>query len=199
MIHALTGIVTGATPTAVILRSGSIHWQIEASAGSVRSLMGHRGEEVTVYTYLHSRDDGLTLFGFATEAERSLFFDLIKVDGIGPKQAIRILSGTNVESFLQNVEEGNIDALTHIRGLGRKTAQKILLSLQDRLVQAGPSGAPGAKEPHSEILEALVEMGYDRRLARDALGRIAEELSRTRMPENEREQELFRRAIIELS
>jgi Holliday junction DNA helicase RuvA len=198
MIHALTGSVTGATPTAVILRSGPIHWQLEASAGSLRTLMGHREEEVTVYTYLHSREDGLTLFGFATEAERSLFFDLIKVDGIGPKQAIRILSGTSVESFLQSVEEGNIDALTHIKGLGKKTAQKILLSLQDRLVQAG-GGAPGAKEPHGEILEALVEMGYDRRLAREALGRIAEELSRTRMPENEREQELFRRAIIELS
>lgn len=199
MIHALTGTITGVTPTAVILRSGAIQWQIEASAGSVRTLMGRREEEVTVYTYLHSREDGLTLFGFATEAERSLFFDLIKVDGIGPKQAIRILSGTNVESFLQNVEEGNVDALTHIKGLGKKTAQKILLTLQDRLVQAGTSGAPGTKEPHGEILEALVEMGYDRRLARDALGRIAEELSRTRMPENEREQELFRRAIVELS
>ena len=199
MIHALTGTITGATPTAVILRSGPIYWQIEASAGSVRTLMGRREEEVTVYTYLHSREDGLTLFGFATEAERSLFFDLNKVDGIGPKQAIRILSGTNVESFLQNVEEGNVDALTHIKGLGKKTAQKILLTLQDRLVQAGTSSAPGAKEPQGEILEALVEMGYDRRLARDALGRIAEELSRTRMPENEREQELFRRAIVELS
>ena len=199
MIHALTGAITGATPNAVILRSGPMHWQIEASAGTIRTLMGHRGEEVTVFTYLHSRDDGLTLFGFATEGERSLFFDLIKVDGIGPKQAIRILSGTSVESFLQSVEEGNVDALTHIKGLGKKTAQKILLSLQDRLVQAGSTGTAGGKEPHSEILEALVEMGYDRRLARDALGRVAEELSRTRMPENEREQELFRQAIIELS
>ncbi|MFP4408889.1 MAG: Holliday junction branch migration protein RuvA [Spirochaetaceae bacterium] len=199
MIHALTGAVTGATPTTVILRSGPMHWQLEASAGTIRTLMSHRGAEVTVFTYLHSRDDGLTLFGFATEAERALFFDLIKVDGIGPKQAIRILSGTSVESFLRSVEEGNIDALTHIRGLGKKTAQKILLSLQDRLVQASSPGAAGGKEPHGEILEALVEMGYDRRLARDALGRIAEELSRTRMPDNEREQELFRRAIVELS
>lgn len=199
MIHALTGMITGATPNSVILKSGPIHWQLEASAGTLRTLMGYRGQEVTVFTYLHSRDDGLTLFGFATEAERSLFFDLIKVDGIGPKQAIRILSGTSVESFLQSVEEGNVEALTHIRGLGKKTAQKILLTLQDRLVQAGSTAGSGTKVPHGEILEALVEMGYDRRLARDALGRIAEELSRTRMPENEREQELFRRAIIELS
>lgn len=199
MIHALTGTVTGATPSAVILRSGPLHWQLEATAGSIRTLMGYRGEEVTVYTFLHSRDDGITLFGFATEAERALFFDLTKVDGIGPRQAIRILSGTNVESFLQNIEEGNIDALTAIKGLGKKTAQKILLNLQDRIVQPSSGGSPAGREPHSEIVEALVEMGYDRSLARDAVGRIAEELSRTRMPEQEREQELFRRAIIELS
>ena len=199
MIHALTVTVTGATPSAIILRSGPIHWQLEATAGTIRTLMGHRNEEITVYTFLHSRDDGITLFGFATEGERSLFFDLIKVDGIGPRQAIRILSGTSVESFLKNVEEGDVDSLTHIKGLGKKTAQKILLTLQDRLVRSGTSDGGTARDPHGEILEALVEMGYDRRLARDALGRIAEELSRTRMPENEREQELFRRAIIELS
>lgn len=199
MIHAITGRVEGATPQSVILVSGPIHWQIDASAPTIRSLMSRRGEEVTLYTYLQSRDDGITLFGFATEGERSLFFDLIKVDGIGPKQAIRILSGTTVDRFLQNVEEGDVDALTHIKGLGKKTAQKILLAMQGRLVDTGPAPGSGAREPHGEILEALVEMGYDRRLARDALGRIAEELSTSRMPENEREQELFRRSIIELS
>ncbi|MFP4330605.1 MAG: Holliday junction branch migration protein RuvA [Alkalispirochaetaceae bacterium] len=199
MIHALTGRVEGATPSAIILVTGAIHWQIEASAPTIRTVMSRRGEEITVYTYLQSRDDGITLFGFATEGERSLFFDLIKVDGIGAKQAIRILSGTTVDRFLQSVEEGDIDSLIHIKGLGRKTAQKILLAMQGRLVVSPGTTDSSGKEPHGEILEALVEMGYDRRLARNALGRIAEELSKIRMPDNEREQELFRRSIIELS
>ena len=144
----------------------------------------------------------MILYGFATEAERAVFLELIKIAGIGPRQAIRILSGTSLDSFVAMLEAGNLDGLSTIPGLGMKTAQKIILALQGRLVSAAPSASEAAAESggaNAELVTALYEMGFERKAARDAIEKAIAELEREDVEPAVREQEAFRRAIIALS
>lgn len=198
MFNSLRGIISFKGESQLFLLAGGIEWDISVSA-TTRALLPEPGNEARVFIFFYHKEDQMKLFGFATEEERSVFLDLMKVDGIGPRQAIKILSGINVESFLATVDSEDVDALIRIPGLGKKTAQKIILALRGKLTLK--TDRPEAGE-HNELLDGLVEMGFDKRQALKALEDAAKELEETSkeaLKGPEREKELFRRAIVRLS
>jgi Holliday junction DNA helicase RuvA len=154
------------------------------------------GLRVRIFTYLHHKEDVLKLFGFHSADERSLFLELIKVDGIGPKQAVKILSGASSQNLINALETGNVDYLSTIPGIGKKTAQKMILSLKNILTSADDIRQPG---PNEHLVEALCAMGYDRKNASKALDKALEELSVTKLSGQKLEDEAFKKAIISLS
>jgi Holliday junction DNA helicase RuvA len=127
------------------------------------------GAEVSLHTHLVVREDAHVLFGFGTERERSLFRELIKVSGVGPRIALAILSGITVDEFHRCVESGDVASLVRVPGIGRKTAERLVIEMRDRLaglvgpVVAGRPGAAAGSTPanaQSEAFSALVALGY---------------------------------------
>lgn len=120
------------------------------------------GAEVMLYTHLVVREDAHVLFGFGTETERRLFRALIRVNGVGPRLALTILSGVSVENFVRCVRDNDSAALTRLPGIGRKTAERLVVEMRDRLEDAG-SDAMTRNVPmtaRDEALSALVSLGY---------------------------------------
>jgi len=122
------------------------------------------GEEVRLLTHLVVREDAHILYGFATEDERKLFRSLIKVSGVGPKIALALLSGISVEAFGMCVQNQDIASLTRVPGIGRKTAERLVVEMKDRIgpptaVTAATAAAPGLN-PEAEAFGALVALGY---------------------------------------
>lgn len=163
MIGSLRGRIAAKAPPQLLLEVGGVGYELEAPMSTFYGLPGV-GDEVRLLTHLVVREDAHTLYGFATDAERQLFRNLLKVSGVGPKLALGILSGTSVDGFSACVESGDSAALTRIPGIGRKTAERLLIEMRDRVgAQAGASGASidlprGAAG--SEAFAALVALGY---------------------------------------
>lgn len=193
MINRLTGTLTGLNGRHLYLQNGDIEWDILISS-TTASKVSDSEKKISLFIHLHHREDQFALYGFGSELERTIFLDLIRIPGIGPRQALRILSGMNEELFLHNVDAGDVDALARVPGLGKKTAQKIILALRGKITQQ--EGEPGEFD---DIIQALVDMGFDRKKSRDTVHR----LSRTDMLREEDkdrlEQDLFKKAIVELS
>ncbi len=195
MINSLRGTLTYKGLTEIYLENSDIEWQITVSERTARELPTV-GNKVRLYTFLYHREDQMMLFGFASVEERYLFHDLLRVSGIGPRQAVRILSGMSVDELVKCLDGDDVDSLSRIPGLGRKTAQKIILTLRGRLTaQKGEEEAAGA---YGEIITALVDMGFDRQSAVKTVSSLALELS-GEQDTGEREKEIFRRAIVALS
>ncbi len=209
MFHSLTGDLTAKKPDRIYLAVGGIEWEIPVTASSLNRFPPV-GQRVRVFTYLHHREDGMTLFGFAGEQERSVFLDLITVNGVGPKAALKILSGIPVRDFIEALDGEDVTRLSRIPGLGRKTAQKIILALRDKLTlepgeeEGDPGDAPagdreGGAVSRREIVASLKEMGFDRRKAEAAVDKISGLAPVLELPAADREAEILRRSIIELS
>jgi holliday junction DNA helicase RuvA len=208
MLESLTGKVTGRSGTTLFFSTGPMEWAMEATAAAVISFSAAE-DEVTVPVHLIHREDAMQLFAFVSKKERSLFRELLKVSGIGPKQASRILSGIEADRFIAALESEDIDTLATIPGIGKKSAGKIILALRGKLTPAEPdegdNRGDGAgtfmSRTMPELLEALVGMGFDRRTAEQALKAAGAELeleSETLDP-GELERNLFRAAIVRLS
>ncbi len=196
MINSLKGTITHKGANEVFIETREIEWRLSVSERTARDLPAV-GNEVRVYTYLHHREDQMVLFGFAHVEERFLFHDLLRVSGIGPKQAVRILSGMSVDQFIKNLDSDDVDALTRIPGLGTKTAQKIILTLRGRLT--AQQSEDGTEKPFADIVTALADMGFDRQSAAGAVAECAAEISGQFEDEESQEKEIFRRAIVALS
>lgn len=195
MFNSITAPISGHDFPLLYLRDGALEWEVEVSASTFQSaLAAEPGTAHRVFVHLHTREDMMRLYGFWTAAERSAFRELLRVPGIGPRQALRILSGTTVEALSRLLEEEDVSALTRIPGLGRKTAQKMVLQLKGSLVtdDGTPRSASGLA-PGDELEAALVDMGFDRSRAQQVLKELREE-----NPDND-EQKLFRSAIVALS
>lgn len=129
------------------------------------------GQEVFLHTVLRFRDEQPELFAFTQLQQRALFMQLIKVNGIGPRMALAILSGMTVASFIKCVHDGDIAYLTTIPGVGKKTAQRLLIEMRDRIDKSGIEGGDDAVamrsgSPEAEAISALVALGYNAREAR---------------------------------
>jgi len=193
MFNSIHGIVSGKDGEAVFILSGDIEWEITMPVNDMQTLL--LNGECRVFTWLYHRDDQMKLFGFCNESRRNTFLELIKVEGIGPKGAIKIMGGISQDDLEKALESGDLARLEAVPGLGKKTAQKMLLSLKGKLVQIQPVDIVS---PYNELVEALVGMGYDRRQAAQALAR-AESSVAFDLPADEKEKLIFKEAILNLS
>lgn len=200
MFNSISGTLTGKTAESVYIENNGIEWEILVSALTVDRL-GAIGNTVKVYTWLYHREDQMRLFGFLNPAERSLFLDLTKVDGIGPKQALKILSGLDGAALETALEEGDIARLQSIPGIGKKTAQKMILTLKGQLTTVQESGRQTVqkKSEFEDIIIALADMGYERKRAAEAVENAAQSMHNSGINPSEKEDELFRSAIVHLS
>jgi Holliday junction DNA helicase RuvA len=167
MIGHLRGRLAAKHPPQLVLDVGGVGYEVEAPMSTFYGLPGV-GAEVSLHTHLVVREDAHVLFGFGTERERGLFRELIKVSGVGPRIALAILSGITVDDFHRCVESQDVAAMVRVPGIGRKTAERLVIEMRDRLkVLAGPAFVPGAgpvaggsPNPQSEAFSALVALGY---------------------------------------
>jgi Holliday junction DNA helicase RuvA len=166
MIGFLRGRLAGKHPPQLLVDVGGVGYEVEAPMSTFYGLPGV-GAELHLFTHLVVREDAHVLFGFGTERERSLFRELIKVSGVGPRIALAILSGVTVDEFQRCIEAQDVATLVRVPGIGRKTAERLLIELRDRLKGvAGPAFAPGAGPStgpagaQAEAFAALVSLGY---------------------------------------
>jgi len=163
MIGSLHGRIASKMPPQLVVDVGGVGYELEAPM-STFFLLPAVGQEVRLLTHMVVREDAQLLFGFGTEAERRLFRSLIKVSGIGPKIALALLSGISVEGFAHCIENQDVSALIRVPGIGRKTAERLLIEMKDRLdgvaTAPGTTPLPAASSPESEAFGALVALGY---------------------------------------
>lgn len=201
MFNSISGILSGKTTDSVYVENSGIEWEIFVSALAIDAL-GTVGKEVKVYTWLYHREDQMRLFGFPNQAERSLFLDLTKVEGVGPRQALKIMSGLNFSSLEKALEEGDIDTLQKAPGVGKKTAQKMILALKGKLTnlnEVSSKGQASVSCKYEDIVTALTEMGFERKSVIVQVEKIAEEMKAAGSDPLKNEEELFRRSIVALS
>ncbi|MGD8933077.1 MAG: Holliday junction branch migration protein RuvA [Chromatiales bacterium] len=194
MIGRLRGEIADKKAPYLLLDVNGVGYELEAPLSTFFNLPD-KGQSVTLYTHLLVRDDAHVLYGFAAEAERSLFRSLLKVNGVGAKMALGILSGMSSEEFFHCVRNEDIAALTRLPGIGRKTAQRLLVEMRDRLdrMELSPSlGRPVPADsasgrpatPVSDAIAALTALGYRPQdagsmvKAVDSAGQTSEELIR---------------------
>lgn len=194
MFNSITGEVSYKDAERLFLRSGDIEWEMSISARSSLRLPPE-GERVKIYTHLVHREDQMRLFGFTTTLERALFLDLIKVEGLGPRIALKALSGIEAEEFITALENEDLAAIAALPGIGQKTAQKVMLKLKGKLSGPREKGL-GVEE---DIINALTGMGFDRREARNAVAASVKELNGQDLGREELERELFRRSLAQIN
>ena len=176
MIGRHRGTLIHKQPPWLILDVNGVGYELEAPMSTFYDLP-ELGREVSLFTHYAQKEDSVSLYGFLREVERRLFRDVQKVTGIGAKIALAVLSGVSVDDFARLVQAGDVTALTRIPGIGKKTAERMVVELRDRAadlmgggVPLGGSGAPG--DPQSEAVSALQQLGYKPadavRMARDA-------------------------------
>lgn len=178
------------------LENNGLEWEIEASVSTL-SKLPRDGREVRIYTYLQHKDDGMKLYGFSSAAEKQLFISVIGVSGVGPKLGLKILSGMKPEDFITALDREDIDSLSRIPGLGKKTAQKIILQLRGKLISDEETTLP--EQAGGEIVEALAAMGFDKKTASRSVGKILEAPAVKALAGHARDQEIMRLAIVDLS
>ncbi|HYF10020.1 MAG TPA: Holliday junction branch migration protein RuvA [Candidatus Paceibacterota bacterium] len=170
MIGYLRGSVLALEEKGLILDVGGVGYRVFAAQDTLAALKKERAKEAALFTYLSVREDALELFGFLTKEELRFFEQLISISGIGPKSALGILSSTSVERLSSAIASGDTGYLTKISGIGRKTAEKIVLELREKMGNIEES--TGLRE-ETDALEALRSLGYGEREIRDALKKIA--------------------------
>lgn len=163
MIGSLRGRLAVKAPPHLLVEVGGVGYELEAPMSTFYGL-GVIGSEVQLLTHLVVREDAHLLYGFATEAERRLFRNLLKVSGVGPRIALAILSGISVEGFSVCVTSQDTAPLTRIPGVGRKTAERLLIEMRDRLTTETGVGTLEGEIPRggieAEALAALAALGY---------------------------------------
>jgi Holliday junction DNA helicase RuvA len=166
MIGYLRGKLISKAPPQLVLDVSGVGYELDAPMSTFYSLPA-MGADISLFTHLVVREDAHSLFGFATDRERRMFRELLKVTGIGPRLALSVLSGINVDELLMCVASGDTDSLVRIPGVGRKTAERLLIEMRDRIkgfgevatILAPVSGNTVASVQH-EAFSALVALGY---------------------------------------
>ena len=176
MIAFLRGRVLDKQPNRVIVDVQGVGYELHVPLSTFYDI-GEAGDDVALRVYTHVREDALQLFGFLTVLELQVFEKLIAISGIGPKLAIVVLSGMETRDLVAAVQRADVARLTTIPGIGKKTAERIVLELKDRLTQiavhpasagAGPAASP-ADQLRTDLLSALLNLGYHRQQAEKAI------------------------------
>ena len=176
MIGRLKGILLHKQPPWLVVDVHGVGYELEAPMSTFYDLP-EVGREVSLFTHYAQKEDSVSLYGFLRDAERRLFRDVQKVSGIGAKIALAVLSGASVDEFARLLQTGDITALTRIPGIGKKTAERMVVELRDRAADFGTGGGPlagnaGIGDAQTEATVALQQLGYKpaeaARMARDA-------------------------------
>ncbi len=176
MIGRLRGILALKQPPWLVVDVNGVGYELEAPMSTFYDLP-ELGREVSLFTHYAQKEDSVSLYGFLREPERRLFRDVQKVSGIGAKIALAVLSGVSVDEFARLVQAGDITALTRIPGIGKKTAERMVVELRDRAADLAGGGVPGAMaagagDPVADAVTALQQLGYKpaeaARMAREA-------------------------------
>ena len=176
MIGSLIGLIKDKKPSLVLLEVKGVGYEVHIPL-STSFQLPNNGESTFILTHLLIRDDQHTLYGFATEEERKLFRTLIKISGVGAKMALTILSGINVNGFVQSVINEDVDTLVHLPGIGKKTAERLIVEMKDKIQDVTDSSElPGSSASDNNMLlearNALVNLGYKSSEARKILDKI---------------------------
>ena len=197
MIAHLRGRILHKQPNRIVVDVNGVGYDVSVPLSTFYDL-GQAGSEIALRIHTHVREDLLALYGFATRLEQDLFERLISVSGIGPKLALAVLSGIEPLELMRAIERTDVARLTSIPGVGKKTSERIVLELKDRLPARQPGevtagGAPEASALRDDLLSALINLGYHRPLAEKAV-----ESAVKATPEGDFEQ-ILRRALRELA
>lgn len=198
MWNSLKGVLTYRGRDRIyLLVNDSLEWTLLASLSTLQDLP-KEGECIRLFTYLQHKEDEMTLFGFTQELERSLFLQLLSVNGIGSKVALRVLSFFTPYQLQEVLEKEDLQRLSSVKGLGKKTAQKILLTLKGKLVGFSEDMS---EKPRwfSDILESVVSMGFESKKVQGILQEIEKSFSSETKIEREQEKEIFSQVLLKLS
>jgi Holliday junction DNA helicase RuvA len=165
MIASVSGEVLVRRPDHVVIDANGVGYRLSVSAETLKSVPA-RGKRTSLHAYLVARDDALSLYGFASEEERDLFLHLISVGGVGPKVAMAALSGGPVRELLRAIAAGDAKRFQAVPGIGKRTAERIIVELRDKVageIEADADSAtvaPGEEDPRSLAREGLLNLGY---------------------------------------
>jgi len=205
MINAILGDLVSVKGQVAILRGGYVEYSLVISGqteSKLASLVGEQKRNVRLLAVLSHHQDSMLLYGFYDELEREAFNQLQSVSGIGPKQALKILSGITVENLAKALDEGNLKLLSSIPGIGAKTGQKMILQLRDVLVleEQDHKGEEKQNRIYQEVVNGLVEMGYERKSSEDVVAKMEsehkEELDKLSL--RDKEEFVFKHALVYL-
>ena len=182
MIASLSGILVSKSPEEVVVECGGVGYAVTVPLTTYATLP-EPGGAVKLLVHTHVREDAFVLFGFRAPLEKRLFQRLISVSGIGPKLAVTIMSGSAIEDLVRSIGGGDVKRLTMLPGVGKKTAERIVLELGEKIHELGPvaekvSGAPRPvprRHPvRDDVVSALINLGFKPQLAEDAVAKAAE-------------------------
>lgn len=195
MIAHLRGTLLEKHPNQVVIEAGGVGYDVTIPVSTFAQLPG-AGSEIQLRIYTHVREDALALFGFLSAEEKTLFEKLVSVSGIGPKLAVTVLSGLAAAELIAAIRAGEVARLVRIPGVGKKTAERMVLELRDKLEGLSPSGAPQTRPPKTalsqveeDVLSALLNLGCQRAMAESAISKARA----SGLPEEF--EPLFRRAL----
>ncbi|GAC1438733.1 MAG: Holliday junction branch migration protein RuvA [Chloroflexota bacterium] len=174
MIERLRGIVEERGADHVLLSMGPMTVRVLTTTQTLGEL-GAGGGTAQLYTHLYMREDVVTLYGFATASERELFERLIAITGVGPRMALSLLSGFSVERLGAAIDADDVALLTRVPGVGRKTAQRVILELRGKLAPLESPATGGPRPADAELVDALTGLGFTQAQASSALGSLADE------------------------
>ena len=181
MIAHLRGQILTKAPNAVVVECNGVGYELAISVATFTDL-GQEGSEARLHVHTHVREDALALFGFSELQEKRLFEKLLTISGIGPKLAITVLSGISAERLVGAIRAGDHATLTKIPGIGKKTAERVVLELKDKLDDMqgfvpATAAAPSLGAVADDVLSALVNLGYPRPVAQKAVETAAKDTS----------------------
>ncbi len=189
MIVRLTGVVAEKHDDHAVVDVNGVGYRVQLSALSLAALPP-AGERTTVRTYTHVREDALQLFGFASEEEESVFHELISVKNVGPRAAQNILSGIEAKDLARAVADGDVARLTRVPGIGKKTAERLVVELKEKLLALARAGAPrtaSAAGPFEQLQQALLGLGFKQVQAEAAVEALRDRAAGKRVDELLRE------------
>ncbi len=202
MFNSITGIITGKFPKQIFLDNNGIEWDICVPDSNLDKLPSV-GSEAKVYTWLQHTDMAMCLYGFSSFEERALFLDLLKVDGVGPKGAVKIMSSASSSELMNILENGDVGLLEKIPGVGKKTAGKMMLALKGKLTlsQERETIRIPKASIFADVIASLVSMGYDRKTVEQKIAELSVQMEAQLNNKSQKEKEdmLFRKAIVELA
>jgi Holliday junction DNA helicase RuvA len=175
VIGRVTGILVEKSFPQIVVSCNGVGYEIDVPMSTFYPLP-RTGEEVTLLTHLVVREDAHLLFGFVTAAERGAFRQLLRISGVGPKVALSVLSGLSVEDLSAAVAAQDAARLTKIPGIGKKTAERLVLELRDKLPKAVPAARSDATAASADVLNALLGLGYNEREAQAAVKQLPADL-----------------------